>query len=129
MKTKTLIISILFVCIAFVANAQQHNEQVTVEGSYRPQIKRSERLVKMPDTPENKFNIPDYKAETKDFNYGYNMEFEAMSAVSYKADYGVEEKNNFLKAGLGTRLSPLFLFRHYSDLSRTMSIGVGPFIY
>lgn len=125
MKTKSLIISVLFVCLAFVANAQQHNEQVTVEGSYRPQIKRSERLVKMPETPENKFNIPEYKAETKDFNYGYNMELETMSAVSYKADYGVEEKNNFLKAGLGTRLSPLFLFRHYSDLSRTMSIGVG----
>lgn len=125
MKTKSLIISILFVCLAFIANAQQHNEQVTVEGSYRPQIKRSERLVKMPETPENKFNIPEYKAETKDFNYGYNMEFETMSAVSYKADYGVEEKSNFLKAGLGTRLSPLFLFRHYSDLSRTMSIGVG----
>lgn len=125
MKTKSLIISILFVCLAFIANAQQHNEQITVEGSYRPQIKRSERLVKMPETPENKFNIPEYKAETKDFNYGYNMEFETMSAVSYKADYGVEEKNNFLKAGLGTRLSPLFLFRHYSDLSRTMSIGVG----
>lgn len=125
MKTKSLIISILFVCLAFIANAQQHNEQITVEGSYRPQIKRSERLVKMPETPENKFNIPEYKAETKDFNYGYNMEFETMSAVSYKADYGVEEKSNFLKAGLGTRLSPLFLFRHYSDLSRTMSIGVG----
>lgn len=125
MKTKSLIISILFVCLAFIANAQQHNEQITVEGSYRPQIKRSERLVKKPETPENKFNIPEYKAETKDFNYGYNMEFETMSAVSYKADYGVEEKSNFLKAGLGTRLSPLFLFRHYSDLSRTMSIGVG----
>lgn len=125
MKTKSLVISILFVCLAFIANAQQHNEQITVEGSYRPQIKRSERLVKMPETPENKFNIPEYKAETKDFNYGYNMEFETMSAVSYKADYGVEEKSNFLKAGLGTRLSPLFLFRHYSDLSRTMSIGVG----
>lgn len=111
--------------MAFIANAQQHNEQITVEGSYRPQIKRSERLVKMPETPKNKFNIPEYKAETKDFNYGYNMEFETMSAVSYKADYGVEEKSNFLKAGLGTRLSPLFLFRHYSDLSRTMSIGVG----
>ena len=125
MKNKSLIISVLFVFVGLVANAQQHNEQVTVEGSYRPQIKRSERLVKMPETPENKFNIPDYKAETKDFNYGYNMEFETMSAVSYKADYGVEEKNNFLKAGLGTRLSPLFLFRHYSDLSRTMSLGVG----
>lgn len=125
MKIKSLIISILFVCVAFVANAQQHNEQVTVEGSYRPQIKRSERLTKNPEMPKNDFNIPTYKAEAKDFSYGYNMELETMSALNYKAEYGVESKNNFLKAGLGTRLSPVFLFRHYSDISRTMSLGVG----
>lgn len=125
MKIKSLIISILFVCVAFVANAQQHNEQVTVEGSYRPQIKRSERLTKNPEMPKNDFNIPTYKAEAKDFSYGYNMELETMSAINYKAEYGVESKNNFLKAGLGTRLSPVFLFRHYSDISRTMSLGVG----
>jgi hypothetical protein len=111
--------------VAFVANAQQHNEQVTVEGSYRPQIKRSERLTKNPEMPKNDFNIPTYKAEAKDFSYGYNMELETMSALNYKAEYGVESKNNFLKAGLGTRLSPVFLFRHYSDISRTMSLGVG----
>lgn len=125
MKIKSFIISILFVCVAFVANAQQHNEQVTVEGSYRPQIKRSERLTKNPEMPKNDFNIPTYKAEAKDFSYGYNMELETMSALNYKAEYGVESKNNFLKAGLGTRLSPVFLFRHYSDISRTMSLGVG----
>ena len=125
MKNKSLIISILFVFVGFVANAQQHNEQVTVEGSYRPQIKRAERLTKTPEMPENIFNIPDYKAEAKDFKFGYNMEFETMSAMAYKADYGVEEKSNFLKAGLGTRISPVFLFRHYSDLSKTMSLGVG----
>ena len=125
MKIKSLIISILFVCVAFVANAQQHNEQVTVEGSYRPQIKRSERLTKNPEMLKNDFNIPTYKAEAKDFSYGYNMELETMSALNYKAEYGVESKNNFLKAGLGTRLSPVFLFRHYSDISRTMSLGVG----
>jgi len=125
MKTKSLIISVLLVFVGLVANAQQHNEQVTVEGSYRPQIKRSERLQKTPETPKNEFNIPNYKAEAKDFNYGYNMEVETMSAINYKVEYGVESKNNFLKAGLGTRLSPLFLFRHYSDISRTMSLGVG----
>ena len=125
MKYKSLIISLLFVFGGIIANAQSHNEQVTVEGSYRPQIKRSERLVKMPETPDNNFNIPNYKADTRDFNYGYNMEVETMSAQAYKAEYGVEGKNNFLKAGLGTRLSPVFLFRHYSDLSRTMSLGVG----
>ena len=125
MKSKSLILSILFVFIGFIANAQSHNEQVTVEGSYRPQIKRSERLLKTPEMPENEFNIPNYKADARDFNYGYNMEVETMSAMSYKAEYGVEGKNNFLKAGLGTRLSPVFLFRHYSDISRNMSLGVG----
>ena len=125
MKNKSLIISVLFVFVGFLVNAQSHNEQVTVEGSYRPQIKRSERLLKTPETPDNEFNIPNYKVDTRDFNYGYNMDVETMSAMSYKADYGVEGKNNFLKAGLGTRLSPVFLFRHYSDLSRTMSLGVG----
>lgn len=125
MKNKSLILSILFVFIGFIANAQSHNEQVTVEGSYRPQIKRSERLVKTPETPDNEFNIPKYKADARDFNYGYNMEVETMSAMSYKAEYGVEGKNNFLKAGIGTRLSPVFLFRHYSDISRNMSLGVG----
>lgn len=125
MRAKLLILSVLMLLTGFVANAQSHNEQVTVEGSYRPQIKRSERLQKTPETPANEFDIPEYKAVAKDFNYGYNMEVETMSAMNYKADYGVESKNNFLKAGLGTRLSPVFLFRHYSDLSRTMSLGVG----
>ena len=125
MKNKSLIISILLVIISMMANAQGHNEQVVVEGTYRPQIKRSERLQKTPETPVNEFNIPNYKAETRDFSYGYNMEVETMSAMNYKAEYGVEEKSNFLKAGIGTRLSPVFLFRHYSDLSNTMSLGVG----
>lgn len=125
MKNKSLIISILLVFISFFANGQGHNEQVTVEGSYRPQIKRSERLQKTPETPINEFDVPNYKVEPRDFSYGYNIEVETMSAINYKADYGIEEKNNFLKAGLGTRLSPLFLFRHYSDLSNTMSLGVG----
>lgn len=125
MKNKSLLISILFVFVSVIANAQGHNEQVTVEGTYRPQIKRSERLQKTPETPVNEFNIPKYKAETRDFNYNYNMEVETMSAINYKAEYGVEEKSNFLKAGIGTRLSPVFLFRHYGDLSNTMSLGVG----
>lgn len=125
MKNKSLIISILFVFVSVIANAQGHNEQVTVEGTYRPQIKRSERLQKTPETPVNEFNIPKYKAETRDFNYNYNMEVETMSAINYKAEYGVEEKSNFLKAGIGARLSPVFLFRHYGDLSNTMSLGVG----
>ena len=125
MKTKSLIISILLAFVSTIVMAQGHNEQVTVEGTYRPQIKRSERLQKTPETPVNEFDIPNYKVQPREFSYGYNMEVETMSAMNYKAEYGVEEKSNFLKAGIGTRLSPVFLFRHYSDLSNAMSLGVG----
>ena len=125
MKAKILIISIFFVFVGFAANAQSHNEQVTVEGTYRPQIKRSERMLKSPEKPDNEFYIPEYKAESKDFNYSYNIEIETMSAMTYKEDYGIESKNNFLKAGIGSCVSPIFLFRHYSDLTKDMSLGVG----
>ena len=81
MKAKILIISILFVFIGYLANAQSHNEHVTVEGSYRPQIKRSERLVKSPEKPDNEFNIPEYKTDVKDFNYSHSMDIETMSAM------------------------------------------------
>jgi len=122
---KPLIISILTLAISFSTNAQEHNEQVTVEGSYRPQIKRSERLVKTPEAPKNDFNIPDYKARTKDFDYGYDMETETLSALPYKPTQDIDIKGNMLKAAFGTRLSPVFSYHHYSDLSKTMSLKVG----
>ncbi|MGN0033737.1 MAG: hypothetical protein ACI358_08200 [Candidatus Limimorpha sp.] len=124
MRYKYLISS--FLCLlSLLANAQSHNEQVTVEGKYRPQIKRSERLSKNPIKPSDDFNLPDYKVEDRDFIFNYDLEVEALSAMQFKGQYGVEEKENFLKAGIGSRLSPVFLFRHYSDLSRKMSLGVG----
>lgn len=124
MRNKYLILSVLCL-LFFFANAQSHNEQVTVEGKYRPQIKRSERIVKNPAEPSNDFFLPNYSVEDRDFDFDYDLEVETLSAMQYKGQYGVEEKENFLKAGIGSRLSPVFLFRHYSDLSRKMSLGVG----
>lgn len=122
---KYMIISALLVIAPSVSNAQEHNEQVTVEGSYRPQIKRSERLVKMPGMPDNEFNIPNYKAKTKDFDYGYDLDVETMSATPYISGSDKSGKENFLKAALGTRLSPVLSFHHSSDLTKTMSLNFG----
>jgi len=122
---KYLIVSALLIFVPIISEAQEHNEQVTVEGSYRPQIKRSERLAKTPEPPKNEFNIPNYKAQTKDFDYGYDMEVETMSAVPYVSNSDMSGKENFLKAALGTRLSPVLSFHHASDLTKTMSLNVG----
>lgn len=121
---KYLIVSAMIIMPA-VATAQEHNEQVTVEGSYRPQIKRSERLVKTPETPQNEFNIPNYKAQTKDFDFGFDMDVETMSALSYVSPSDYYGKDGFLKAALGTRLSPVLAFRYSSELSKKMTLNVG----
>lgn len=121
---KYLIVSIIAV-LPMAATAQEHNEQVTVEGSFRPQIKRSERIVKMPETPQNNFNIPNYKAQTKDFDFGFDMEVETMSAVPYVSSSDYYGKDNFLKLALGTRLSPVLSFHHSSELSKKMMLSVG----
>lgn len=121
---KYLIVSVMIIMPA-VTTAQEHNEQVTVEGSYRPQIKRSERLVKTPEVPQNEFNVPNYKAQTKDFDFGFDMDVETMSALPYASSSDYYGKDGFLKAALGTRLSPVLAFSYSSELSKKMTLNIG----
>ncbi len=116
-------LSLLFV--TSLLNAQSHNEEVTVEGTFTPHIKKSERITINPQLPKHEFNIPDYQVNTQDFFYNYKLDLEPVSPVLYNNVNSYDITNNFLKIGLGTRLSPDVLFRHYSDLTRNMSLGIG----
>lgn len=118
-------ITTIILLASVLSMAQSHNEEVTVEGSYTPHIKKSERLVKAPETPKQEFDIPHYEVNTEDFFYDYKIESEPISPMQYKPSKSHDISNNFIKLGLGTRLSPDFVFRHYSDLSRKMSLGIG----
>ncbi len=125
MKKNNFVIALIFLFASTLLNAQSHNEEVTIEGSYTPHIKKSERLIRTPEMPKREFNIPNYSVNTKDFFYNYKVELEPISPLQYNYDKEEEITNNFIKAGIGTRLSPEFLFRHYSDLSKKTSLGIG----
>lgn len=125
MKKANFIITLFFVLISSLLSAQSHNEEVTVEGSYTPQIRKSERLIKAPDMPKRDFNIPNYEINTEDFTYRYDVDLEPISPVNYTYIDRNNSNNNFIKVGFGTRLSPDFLFRHYSNISKRSSLGVG----
>lgn len=125
MKIKNITAAILFLLISSLSMAQSHNEEVTVEGSYTPHIKKSERLVKVPEMPKREFDIPHYEVNTEDFFYNYKVESEPISPMQYKLDKTYDITDNFIKLGIGTRLSPDLVFRHYSDISRKMSLGLG----
>ena len=122
---KQIIITLVFLLTYSLLKAQSHNEEVTVEGSYTPQIKKSERIVSMPEMPKREFNIPHYEVNTEDFFYNYKVESEPVSPIQYKSENTDDIINNFIKLGLGTRLSPDLVFRHYSDITKKMSLGLG----
>lgn len=125
MGNRNIIATIILLFICTLTNAQSHNEEVTIEGSYTPQIKKSERIESKPVMPENKFSIPFYEVNTEDFFYGYKVDLEPVSPQQYTSKNIQEITYNFIKAGLGTRLSPDIIFRHYSDLSKKTSLGLG----
>ncbi|MBR5780475.1 MAG: TonB-dependent receptor [Bacteroidales bacterium] len=125
MKRRNLILALILLFTSTLLSAQSHNEEVTIEGSYTPHIKKSERLMKMPEMPKREFSIPNYEVSTEDFFYNYKVELEPISPLQYNHSKFEEITNNFIKAGIGTRLSPDFLFRHYSDLTKKSSLGIG----
>ena len=125
MKKINFVITAFFILISSLLSAQSHNEEVTVEGKYTPQIQRSERLIKTPDMPKRDFSIPNYEINTEDFSYEYKADLEPISPLSYTDKNDLNFRNNFVKVGFGTRLSPDFLFRHHSSISKKTSIGVG----
>lgn len=125
MKKINFVITAFFILISSLLSAQTHNEEVTVEGKYTPQIQKSERLIKTPDIPKRDFTIPNYEINTEDFAYEYKAELEPISPLGYTSSNDLNLRKNFIKAGFGTRLSPDFLFRHHSSISKRTSIGIG----
>ena len=121
MKKINFVITAFFILISSLLSAQTHNEEVTVEGKYTPQIQKSERLIKTPDIPKRDFSIPNYEINTEDFSYDYKAELEPISPLGYTSSNDLNLRKNFIKAGFGTRLSPDFLFRHHSSISKRTS--------
>jgi hypothetical protein len=105
----------------------QHDEQVTVEGKYRPKVNKVDKLQLKPETPQPSYALPSTEVSPKDANRKFALDLEkiAPTAFSAKNDKLVTPTQNFLMAGIGTRLSPLFLYKHNSMLTKTLGLGVG----
>ena len=105
----------------------QHDEQVTVEGKYRPKVNKVNKLTLEPETPQPFYELPSTEISLKDADrkFALNLEKIAPTAFAAKNDKLVIPTKNFLMAGIGTRLSPIFLYKHNSMLTKTLGLGVG----
>ena len=105
----------------------QHNEEVTIEGSYRPKVNKVDKILLKPDIPKQVFTIPEAEVKVLDIEHRFNLNMDKISPVNYnvKKDSREDVSNNFLMAGFGSRISPVFLYRHNSTLGRNLGFGLG----
>ena len=124
MKRYILITTLALLAVSAFA---QHDEQVTVEGKYRPKVNKVNKLQLTPETPQPSYNFPSSEVNPKEAKQKFALDLEkiAPTAFASKNDKLVTPTENFLMAGMGTRLSPLFLYKHNSMLTKTLGLGVG----
>ena len=118
---------LLFLIVFFQkkAVAQTHNEHVTIEGTFRPQVKKFDKINVKPENISVQFEPQSFQIRLLDRDYNKLSELEMLSPLRLQLRKNEALTKNFLMAGLGTRLSPVFMYRHHSDLSDATSIGVG----
>jgi hypothetical protein len=120
-------ILIAILALMAIPTFAQHDEQVTVEGKYRPKVNKVNKLVLQPETPQPSYTFPSSEVNPKEAKQKFALDLEkiAPTAFAAKDDKLVTPTQNFLMAGLGSRLSPLFFYKHNSLLTKTLGLGVG----
>ena len=123
---KRHIIILALALLAMQAYAQ-HEEQVTVEGRYRPKVNKVSKIVLQPETPQPSYDFPSSEVIPREASQRFALDLEkiAPTAFAAKNDRLVTPTENFVMAGIGTRLSPIFLYKHNSMLTKTLGLGVG----
>ena len=123
---KRYILIVILAIVAFQALAQ-HNENVTVEGKYRPKVNKVSKLLLVPETPQPSYDFPSSEVIPKETDQRFALDLEKIAPTAYssKNDKLVTPTQNFIMAGFGTNLSPLFLYKHNSMLTKTLGLGVG----
>lgn len=105
----------------------QHNEEVTIEGTYRPKVNKVNKILMTPETPNQSIEMPNAEVNVLDVDHRFRLHLDKLSPMNYnnRKGLGDDAAKNFLMAGIGTRVSPIFLYRHNSNLTKDLGLGVG----
>lgn len=127
-KIKFMRVVILFVVLSVTGflslYGQSHQERVTIEGAFQPVIRDFEKQFVKPQSPETDFPPPDTTISRIERKMGHRAELELLSPLAFRSGKKSEGYSNFLMAGMGSRLSPLFLYGHSSALNRDTRFGL-----
>lgn len=105
--------------------AQTHSERVTIVGSFQPSLREFQKINLKPETPASGLNtfVPKFtKVENVLFT---KSDAELISPLTVQIREKKNTYHNYVRAGIGSNISPLFLFQHHSELGRQTSFDLG----
>jgi hypothetical protein len=94
-------------------------------GSFHPKLGEFNKINVLPEIENTTFEIGDTSVMRTDTVLTSDIELELISPINLKTEETQDNFNNFVLAGIGTRISPVFIFRHNSKLSKNTSFGLG----
>ncbi|MCK9448432.1 MAG: hypothetical protein M0Q41_05575 [Bacteroidales bacterium] len=97
---------------------QSHKEQVTIIGAYEPGLKAVQKPVLKPEPSPPITVKPDSTLSGLNIIEPTSPNISALSPLIIQAKEKDNPFSNYLKAGIGSSASPVFLFNHYSKIAR-----------
>lgn len=104
---------------------QSHNEKVTIVGSFQPNLRESVKINLNPEEKKNEFEVGEVNFSNLQKIILLKNEAPLIAASTVRTDEKKSNFRNYLKAGFGSNLSPLFRFQHHSALSKNTLLNLG----
>lgn len=120
------LLTTLFVLITvpFILQAQNRQERVTIIGTFEPSLRTVEKIFIDPAQPEPLFNNENQNFSRISGFYQPKSTTATIAVNQVRTDEKSKRYANHLKTGIGTQLSPLFLYRHHSKLNKNTALSL-----
>lgn len=112
--TLNIIFSIITVGLFAQGTNRDYNEEVTIRGSYDPTINQAFKINSKPETFSLSIQKPEFAFESITVDQPTQIKLEPIKAAKIRTDRKAKVYNNYLKAGIGSWISPLIDFAHSS---------------
>lgn len=96
---------------------RNHNEQVTIIGSFDPTINQAYKINVRPEQNPFTFQSPEFSFQSLNAQVETDIMASQVKPLSIKSDKRVKTYDNYLRAGFGSQLTPLLDFYHSSGKS------------
>jgi len=120
---------ILLVQISFGQQQQNmnrdHNEQVTIIGSFDPTINQAYKINVKPEQKPLIFTAPEFTFQSLNTKVETDIAASQVKPLSIKGTKRVKIYDNYLRAGFGSQLTPLLDFYHSSGKSGSHRFDAG----